>query len=419
MAKRQKLIHLHSGELKANKVLTPSLLEKGEIAVRHASNEPELYIRKEDDTLATFIDEIAIDKKIKNSFNSGLTNTIEEIGILENKLDGHIEAANTKFEGIDASLEALGTWSAATDTAVNTTLPNDIITAKNDAIGAASAYTDSEVKKVSDKLDAHSQSANTKFGEIDASLVALATWSATTDTAVNTTLPNDIITAKNNAIGAASAYTDSEVKKVTGKLDDLNAALYANASGDAKSIWSISYQVLAQELLGETKADDNFKTLQELAAWLENHPEDAAAMNNSISALQTWSGLVETAINTTLPNSVKKVSDALDAHSQSANTKFGEIDASLVALATWSAATDTAVNTTLPNDIITAKNDAIGAASAYTDSEIKKVTGKLDTLNSEVVKNVVVSNLSGVTTGVEDNIATINFESLIIDCGEF
>ena len=68
MAKRQKLIHLHSGELKANKVLTPSLLDKGEIAVRHANDEPELYIRKENDTLATFIDEVAIDKKIQNSY---------------------------------------------------------------------------------------------------------------------------------------------------------------------------------------------------------------------------------------------------------------------------------------------------------------------------------------------------------------
>ena len=486
MAKRQKLIHLHSGELKANKVLTPSLLEKGEIAVRHASNEPELYIRKEDDTLATFIDEIAIDKKIQNSFNSGLTNTIEEIGILEGKLDGHIESANTKFGEIDNSLEALGTWSAATETAVKTTLPKNITDAKAEAIGAASAYTDSEVKKVSDTLDA------------------------------------------------------------------LNNELYANASGNAKSIWSISYQVLAQELLGETKADDNFKTLQELATWLEDHPEDAAAMNSSISALQTWSGLVETAIKTTLPNSVKEVSDALDAHVQSANTKFGaidnslealgtwsaatetavkttlpknitdakaeaigaasaytdsevkkvsdtldghvgaantkfsaidnslealgtwsaatntavnttlpknitdakaeaigaasaytdsevkkvsdtldghvgaantkfgEIDNSLEALGTWSAATETAVKTTLPKNITDAKAEAIGAASAYTDSEVKKVSDALDALDSEVVKNVVVNNLSGVTaTATIENTVTINFESMIIDCGEF
>ena len=191
-------------------------------------------------------------------------------------------------------------------------------------------------------------------------------------------MPNAINTAKENAISSAKSYTDGEVKVVSEALDALNNELYANASGDAKSIWSISYQVLAQELLGETKADDNFKTLQELATWLEDHPKDAAAMNLSISALQTWSGLVETAIKTTLPESIKEVSDALDAHVQSASTKFGEIDDSLEALGTWSAATETAVKTTLPNAINTAKENAISSAKSYTDGEVKVVSEALD-----------------------------------------
>ena len=41
---------------------------------------------------------------------------------------------------------------------------------------------------------------------------------------------------------------------------------------------------LLSYLLVQTGAVDNFKTLQELAAWLEQHPEDAAAMNVAIQA---------------------------------------------------------------------------------------------------------------------------------------
>ena len=57
-------------------------------------------------------------------------------------------------------------------------MPNAITAAKAEAIGAASAYTDSEVKKVSDALDGHIESADTKFSAIDESLEALGTWSA-------------------------------------------------------------------------------------------------------------------------------------------------------------------------------------------------------------------------------------------------
>ena len=116
---------------------------------------------------------------------------------------------------------------------------------------------------------------------------------------------------------------------------------------------------------------------------------------------------------------VKIVSDALDAHAQSASTKFGTIDASLVALGTWSAETDTAVKTTLPDAITTAKENAINSGKSYTDSKVKEVSDDLDALSSKVVKEVVVNNLSGVTTTNKDNTVTLNFEELVIDCGEF
>ena len=52
-----------------------------------------------------------------------------------------------------------------------------------------------------------------------------------------------------------------------------------------KTIREIANDELATQLLSEN-ADASFKTLQELAAWIEDHPEDASAMNQKIEALQ-------------------------------------------------------------------------------------------------------------------------------------
>jgi hypothetical protein len=50
-----------------------------------------------------------------------------------------------------------------------------------------------------------------------------------------------------------------------------------------KSVRTIANEELAAQLLSG-EADADFKTLQELAAWLEDHPESASAMNVAISA---------------------------------------------------------------------------------------------------------------------------------------
>lgn len=71
------------------------------------------------------------------------------------------------------------------------------------------------------------------------------------------------------------------------KSDDVNAvdAKVTTLIGDdaEKSVRTIANEELAAMLLsGDAEAD--FKTLQELAAWLENHPESVAEMNEAIAA---------------------------------------------------------------------------------------------------------------------------------------
>lgn len=54
-----------------------------------------------------------------------------------------------------------------------------------------------------------------------------------------------------------------------------------------KSVRTIANEELATQLLHENGAVDNFTTLKELATWLEQHPEDVAAMNVQIEANKT------------------------------------------------------------------------------------------------------------------------------------
>ena len=113
---RQKLIHLHSGQIKADRPLVASALTKGEIAVRHANDEPELYIRKEDDTLATFIDKIAIETKVNlaKTYAEGLVDAHAEevtealkgyastgsVKTVADDLAGHISANTEEFAAV-------------------------------------------------------------------------------------------------------------------------------------------------------------------------------------------------------------------------------------------------------------------------------------------------------------------------------
>ena len=64
-----------------------------------------------------------------------------------------------------------------------------------------------------------------------------------------------------------------------------------------------------------------------------------------------------------------------------------------------------------------AVTSAVATATAYTDTEV----GKVNTALAGYAKNIKISNLGGVsnTYTVANNTVEINFEELVIDCGEF
>ena len=67
-------------------------------------------------------------------------------------------------------------------------------------------------------------------------------------------------------------YTDNSISTLVG-------------SDSGKTIRSIASEEIAAQLIGENPSE-SLDTLEEIAAWIQSHPEDAASMNAEIIALQ-------------------------------------------------------------------------------------------------------------------------------------
>lgn len=99
------------------------------------------------------------------------------------------------------------------------------------------------------------------------------------------------------AVPAASTvvdYVKNEISSVkadgASRQEKLDTLIGEDTS---KSVRKIANEELVAQLL-TGKADADFKTLKELAAWLEDHPEEVSAINLSIKNLQNLIGSIPT-----------------------------------------------------------------------------------------------------------------------------
>lgn len=76
---------------------------------------------------------------------------------------------------------------------------------------------------------------------------------------------------------------DANISTVNGKVTTLIG------SDTAKSVRTIANEELAAQLI-PANAKEALDTLQEIAAWIQSHPDDASAMNTAITNLQNLVG---------------------------------------------------------------------------------------------------------------------------------
>lgn len=141
-----------------------------------------------------------------------------------------------------------------------------------------------------------------------------------------------------------STYDDTEIR---GLIQDNADAIEAHKTAidgkvttlvgtdTDKSVRTIANEELAAQLIPEN-AKESLNTLQEIASWIQNHPDNASAINQAITALQTLVGTIpEDATATDIVNYIKELVDTektrttgvesgLDTRLSAVETKVGE-----------------------------------------------------------------------------------------------
>lgn len=137
-----------------------------------------------------------------------------------------------------------------------------------------------------------------------------------------------------------------------------------------KSVRTIANEELAAQLIPE-KAKENLDTLQEIAAWIQNHPDDASAMNSAIAALQvktelgkyTPEGQSEAVEYATVKAYVEAVKKEL---ATNATGLEGRVKANEDAIATINGDSNTTGSI----------NKALADAKAYTDNKTQSMSNQ-------------------------------------------
>lgn len=127
-------------------------------------------------------------------------------------------------------------------------------------------------------------------------LASLSELVNTNETDIETKVSNlsSRVSTNEQNISSASELLMSTISKVDkqattittvqGDIEELNSIVNTLVGTDVdKSVRAIAIEVLAEQLLADGLTE-NFATLQELAAWLADHPEEAAEMNAAIQA---------------------------------------------------------------------------------------------------------------------------------------
>lgn len=130
---------------------------------------------------------------------------------------------------------------------------------------------------------------------------------------------SDLDAALKAVIDAKAAASD-----VTALSDKVTALIGSDAN---KSVRAIANEELAAQLIPEN-AQESLDTLAEIAAWIQEHPDDASAMNAAITALQNLVGtLPEGATSTTV---VAYIDEAIAAIGIGNYAKTADVNAALV-----------------------------------------------------------------------------------------
>lgn len=242
--------------------VTTALNKKVETSLVDTTNAP-----ASDNKLLT---EKTVDAKITTASNSINTKIGELTGLTTAEQDTIVGAINEVNAEADANAEAIEALQAAVGNGA-------------DSLATKVSTLEGEMDGVQGALTGYTSSKTV------ASAVADAKAAGTTAQTQVGTLGNLKTEAKTSAVTAINEVHDeldetkASLTSVTGQVETLVG------SDTGKSVRAIATAVLTEELIPEGAAD-SLNTLEEIAQWIQDHPDDAAAMNARLEELKTALG---------------------------------------------------------------------------------------------------------------------------------
>ena len=167
-----------------------------------------------------------------------------------------------------------------------------------------------------------------------------------------------------------SEYDDTEVRglikanedAIQAHKDTIDAKVTTLVGEDAnKSVRTIANEELAAQLIPEG-AKESLDTLQEIAAWIQQHPDDASAMNQAIATLQALVGTIP--VDATASDVVGYIKEVVDAEKTRATGVESDLDTRVQAVEGL-----VGEGGSVDDKIATAKSEAITTAAA--DAKVK------------------------------------------------
>lgn len=347
---------------------------------------------------------------------AGLTHYDEKIkAVIDSKDAAALKSAKDYADSLAVNYDAAGT----AETKVNE-LANGQVKTNTEDIATLNGGANTEGSVAKAVADAKA-GLETKISAVDAKAVAAQ---AAADNAKNAA---DAVDAKVGAVPEGStvmteiqkvkdaAYNDAEVRgliktnadnitALTGRADAVEGKVSTLVGNDAgKSARTIANEELTKQLIPEG-AKESLDTLQEIAAWIQNHPDDASAMNAAIAALKTKVGdIPEGATATTVVSYIKELVDAekvratgvesgLDTRVSAVEAKLGDGEGSV------SKQIEAAVK--VESDARIAADSALDGKITTAKAAADKAQGDVDTLKDVVATKAAASDVTALTTRV-------------------
>ena len=359
------------------------------------------YLKVQDRTdLETLIN---TEKERAEGIEAGLQSAIDTIN---NEETGILKQAQNYADGKDnaiAEAKKAGTDAQADLDAFKTTVA-DTYETKADAttkLTESKEHTNTEVAKVQTNVD----NLSAKVGEVEEGKTVVELIEEAKQTAINGATYDDtevrgLISDNSDAIAALTETHNADKAELQGNIDTVSGKVTTLIGDDAnKSVRAIANEELAKQLITEDAAE-NLNTLEEIAAWIQSHPEDASAINVAIVALQNQLVGIDAGEGT-----VKKyVDDAItgaNLNQYATNEKVNAIDERLETAEGEIDALQTAIATKVETSVVEAL-----------DTRMDAVEGAVATK----AESTDLTSVSDRVTAIENDYLT-SLDVLILDCG--